>query len=215
MKLFILSKIVTILFWLTMMTCRVKMRGNENIELLKKEGKNWVYSLWHNNILICTWLLRKNHPFGLVSLSKEGEAIAKVMQTFGWRLIRGSSSKKGMSALISMIKQVKKGELAAITPDGPRGPRYQLQSGAIMLAQKSGAPLIPCHVECSRQWVFTKSWDQHKFPKPFSTIYLSFGKPFYVPEKLEKEHLEKTSEQFENEMNQNVEKTLLFKQGKE
>ena len=103
-----------------------------------------------------------------------------------------------------MIKGIKSGCNGVITPDGPRGPRYELQSGAISISQKSEAPLVPMHVESTRQWIFNKSWDKHKFPKPFSTVIISIGEPFTVQPKMDSKRFESTRKAFENEMMSNV-----------
>jgi lysophospholipid acyltransferase (LPLAT)-like uncharacterized protein len=127
-----------------------------------------------------------------------------VVELLGNQTVRGSSSRGGAKALLAMIKGIKAGNNAAITPDGPRGPKYRLQQGAITISQKSSTPLVPLHFESTNQWIFSKSWDKHKMPKPFSTIVASVGAPFQVPEKMDKEQTEIAVKEFETQMMNNV-----------
>ena len=191
------------------LTCRKQYIGVENIDPLKRDGKNWIFSFWHNNISIAIWVLKNQNLISLVSASSDGEIAARLIQAMGNNPVRGSSSKGGIKALLSMIKLIKKGANGAITPDGPRGPKYEMQSGAIILAQKTGLPLIPLHIEATRQWVFSKSWDQHKLPKPFSTIIVGYGKPFHIPRQLKDNESESARADFEKSMMENVLATQL------
>jgi len=152
-------------------------------------------------------LLRRQNLVSLISTSSDGAIAAEILDSLGFQIVRGSSSKGGITAVRSMIKELKTGKCGAITPDGPRGPRYHLQKGVVLIGQKADTPLVPFHVEATKQWVF-KSWDKHKFPKPFSTIYISFGEPFSIPNDLDKNQFEKKRQCFENSMLKNVQKSL-------
>lgn len=187
-----------------MMTCRKKWLGREHTEQLRKAKRNWIYSAWHNNISCAVYLLRRKKLLAIVSSSHDGMIASKIIEHFGNETIRGSSSKGGAKVLLSMIKGLKAGKIGAITPDGPRGPKYYLQGGIISIGQKSKVPLIPLHIEATRQWTFNKSWDQHKLPKPFSTVVVGVGKPFEVPFKMDREELELVRIQFEKAMLENV-----------
>lgn len=143
----------------------------------------------------------------MASASNDGRIAAKVVELFGNETLKGSSSRGGAKVLFLMVKGLKAGKTGAVTPDGPRGPLYQLQAGVISIAQKSGKPLVPFHTESTRQWIFEKSWDKHKLPKPFSTIVIGVGKPFYIPSKLEREEFDSYRKSFEMEMLNNAEKT--------
>jgi len=185
-------------------TCRKKWLGKEFLEELQKTNDNWIYALWHNNITLASFILKNQNLLSMVSSSGDGRIAARVIELFGNQTIRGSSSRGGTKVLLSMISGIKSGKVGAITPDGPRGPKYHLHSGALSISQKTKVPLVPFHVESTRQWIFSKSWDQHKFPKPFSTIVISIGKPFQVPEKLDKEQFAIITAEFKNRMMQNV-----------
>ncbi len=187
-----------------LLTCRKKWIGLENIEELKKRKKNWIYSFWHNNITYAALLLKKQNLLSLVSASKDGSMAATVVELLGNQTIRGSSSRGGVRALLTMIRGIKSGQNGAITPDGPRGPKYHLQNGAISISQKASTPLVPLHIESTRQWVFSKSWDQHKIPKPFSVVVAGIGTPFHVQEKMNKDQFRMAAKEFEAQMMDNV-----------
>lgn len=199
-----ISKLYLFLIYSIGYSCRKKFVGLELVDELKQKEKNWIFAAWHNNVATASWLLRRQNGTVLVSASKDGEAIACAVNAMGIGTVRGSTSKGGGRALIEMVKVVRGGRIGLITPDGPRGPKEVLQSGVILLAQKTGAPIFPYHVEATRQWAFKKSWDQHKIPKPFSTIVVRVGEPCYVPPSLNKEGVEKIRQDFEKVMLDNV-----------
>jgi lysophospholipid acyltransferase (LPLAT)-like uncharacterized protein len=121
----------------------------------------------------------------LTSPSGDGQIIADACASFGFEAARGSSSKpqKGLSALIMMAEKVKEGRDIGITPDGPRGPKYQLQPGIIKLAQLTGGTIMPVRVEYSRALHF-KTWDGFMLPLPFSKVKIVFEPTMTVPRKM-------------------------------
>ncbi|MDT8445921.1 MAG: lysophospholipid acyltransferase family protein [bacterium] len=194
--------------WLTLVghTGRDIWLGQEVIDELRRQGKPWIYCFWHCNVTQASWELRNQGVAGLVSASADGDLADKVIRLLGNGTIRGSSSKGGVKALLEMIRWVKSGKLAVITPDGPRGPARKMQSGAITLAAKSGAPLVPFHMVSSRQWVAEKAWDRHLIPKLFSTRVVSLGQPIYVPSLIDGAAFKAIQAQAEEAMNANVER---------
>jgi len=116
----------------------------------------------------------------LASASKDGEIISAFLERFGIRAIRGSSSRGGGRALIEMKRAMEAGYIMAITPDGPRGPRYSISPGVIKLAQITGGLILPIHVTYSSYWQL-KTWDGFMIPKPFSRIHITFDVLHEVP----------------------------------
>jgi lysophospholipid acyltransferase (LPLAT)-like uncharacterized protein len=189
------------------LTCRVKTHGKENVTGLKENNKPWIYSIWHDNVLICPWALRKQNGVVMVSDSKDGEIISRTVELFGNTTVRGSTSKNSTKATRQVLKSLKQGKPLAITPDGPRGPKHKLQDGVLWLAALSGVDIIPLHCECTKQFPFN-SWDQQKIPKPFSTIHICIGKPIPVSSDDLENHFEKTKANLEQNMLENVELAL-------
>jgi len=138
---------------------------------------------WHNRMLMIPiiWTRMKTGlPTAcLTSTSKDGEITARILRSFGFESIRGSTSRRGVGALIGIRKALKNGRAVAIVPDGPRGPCYQLQPGAIKLAMDQGIPLICVSWEVNRCWRL-KSWDGFIIPQPFSRLTVTLSRPIYL-----------------------------------
>lgn len=162
------------------LTCKTQWHGKEALLSLKNQQQPWIYSTWHNNVSTGAWAIRNQNIGIMISNSKDGEFINRCVEKFGNYGLRGSSSKGAMKATKSALKHLKNGSSIAVTPDGPRGPKHKLQDGVLFLAAASGAPIIPFHIECSRQTVFKKSWDKHKIPRLFSTVNIMIGEPIWV-----------------------------------
>jgi lysophospholipid acyltransferase (LPLAT)-like uncharacterized protein len=116
----------------------------------------------------------------LVSSSRDGEIVRKVMSPFGYRAIRGSSTRGGHGALRDLARAIGAGSDAAVTPDGPKGPARSAKVGAVALARMTGAVIVP--VACGASWAKrARSWDRFLVPVPFSTIRYASGEPIVVP----------------------------------
>jgi lysophospholipid acyltransferase (LPLAT)-like uncharacterized protein len=146
------------------------------------DGRPVIFCLWHNRLAI-SMIVHRRHPrklAALVSASKDGALLAAVLGRFGVEQIRGSTSRRGPQALLELSSHAKKGYDLAVTPDGPKGPRYVVQLGVIALAQVTGLPIIP--VTCNTQpKLCLKSWDRFQIPLPFSRCELILNQPIFVP----------------------------------
>lgn len=145
-----------------------------------------IFAFWHNRIFLMPYLFRKywsrrrrDRVAVLVSASKDGEKLARVLQRFQLICVRGSSSRRGKEALRQLTRLVEDGYDAGITPDGPRGPKYRVQDGVIRLAQLTQAPIIPVSYILARKITFN-SWDNFMVPLPFSRATLRIGAPLCV-----------------------------------
>ena len=125
----------------------------------------------------------------LTSASKDGTTLATAMKLFGLGAIRGSSSRRAVSALIGMKKALKSGFDVCVTPDGPRGPRYKVQPGVIKIAQTCDAEIIPIHITYSSAWRLG-TWDRFVIPKPFSRVVVIFDKPHKIEKGISEEAFE-------------------------
>jgi lysophospholipid acyltransferase (LPLAT)-like uncharacterized protein len=142
-----------------------------------------IFAIWHNRLLMLPRVFDPSFPtrqsFGLISASRDGDLIATFIERSGYGTIRGSSSRKGMLALRQLVDTLAAGSNVLLTPDGPRGPVYQASQGIIFLAQKSGAPIVPIHMEYSSAWRL-KSWDRFAVPWPFARLRAIFGAPIQI-----------------------------------
>ena len=161
-------------------TCRVVFLGRHRVEALERAGRTWVFTAWHETTGASVALERNKRLAMMASDSRDGEYIARGIELLGNIPVRGSSSKGGAKAVKAMTRWLRSGHSAAVTPDGPRGPRRVLQPGVLWIGALSGAPLIPYHVAATREWVLAKTWDRHRFPKPFTTVYVAIGEPYLV-----------------------------------
>lgn len=156
-----------------------------------------LWAFWHNRLLISAYMFERFFPTrrgaAMASQSKDGEIIAAIIAAFGLRPIRGSSSRGGARALIEMKRAHDAGFDVAITPDGPRGPKYHVNPGIVKLAQLTGSKIFPMHIEYSRCWRL-RSWDGFMIPKPFATVTITFDAlhpvaPTTIEEEFEAERL--------------------------
>jgi lysophospholipid acyltransferase (LPLAT)-like uncharacterized protein len=146
------------------------------------DGQPVIFCLWHNRLAI-SMIVHRRYPrklAALVSASKDGALLAAVLGRFGVEQVRGSSSRRGPQALLELTTHAKRGYDLAVTPDGPKGPRYVVQNGVIALAQVTGFPIVP--VTCYTQpKICLKSWDGFQIPLPFSRCELVLNQPIFVP----------------------------------
>jgi lysophospholipid acyltransferase (LPLAT)-like uncharacterized protein len=143
-------------------------------------GTPVVLALWHGRMLFFLHLYQRQRFTILVSRSRDGEFVSRILQRFGAHVTRGSSSRGGARALLEIARHLRCGYHAALTPDGPRGPRYKVQPGIVALAQQTGAAILP--VTYSARWKkVLQSWDGFLVPLPFSRVVVIYGEPIYVP----------------------------------
>jgi lysophospholipid acyltransferase (LPLAT)-like uncharacterized protein len=149
----------------------------------KPVTENYVGALWHNRLLLISYVLKRFAPHrpgaGLISASRDGDLIAPLVERFGFQAVRGSSSRLGATGMLELVGILAAGRDVLLTPDGPRGPVYELGPGIILLAQKSGAPIQPINLEFSSCWRLN-SWDRFILPRPFSKVRVIFGPLHHV-----------------------------------
>jgi lysophospholipid acyltransferase (LPLAT)-like uncharacterized protein len=137
-----------------------------------------IWCFWHNRILLMPWIYRRwfRQRLGTVitSPSTDGEVLAATLRWFGLEAVRGSSSRSGVRALVAARRAIVSGRDMAITPDGPRGPRYVLSPGVVRLSQLTGAPVLPFHIRFGR-CIRLRSWDGFILPLPCSRVEVVAG----------------------------------------
>lgn len=183
-------------------TCRVREHAHENRERCEAGGKPFVGVFWHYGVFAAVELIRgRGHGWGaMVSASEDGEFVARILARQGVVAVRGSRNRGGLSALKGLIGLLRRGYNAAIVADGSQGPARVMQAGGILLASKSGAPILPLVVAADRYWAF-RSWDRTLLPKPFARLDLWYGEPMTVPEKAGAEEIERCRLEMEQRLN--------------
>ena len=163
-----------------------------------------ILALWHNRLGLSAILYQRyvrqfapaRRMAGLVSASRDGGLLARILEDFGIEPVRGSSSRRGGQALIEMTSRAERGYDLAITPDGPRGPRYEAQEGVITTAQLTGLPIVP--VSYHLNWkIRLNSWDGFQIPLPFARCDVIVGKPLAIPREISDEQRETWRKQLE------------------
>jgi hypothetical protein len=192
-------------------TMRIIERPDNYPERLIRQGENIIFAYWHAFMFVPAYTARNLGIKVMVSQHRDGELITQVIMRLGFSAVRGSSTRGGVKALLEMIKDSKEGTAMAITPDGPRGPRFTIQPGIILLSQKTGFPIIPTSLGLTSYWELP-SWDKFRIPKPFSKAALVYGEPIHIPPKLNKSEIEEYRILLEKRLNEmNIEAEQLVK----
>jgi len=186
--------------FLTGVTAKISWFGKEIIDELIEKSQPFIICAWHHDIYFSSWLLKDFELTALISSSKDGEYINQILSGFGFRAVRGSSTRGGIGAMKQLVRCLKDGNAVAITPDGPQGPIHKVQEGIVALAKMTGVPIIPWRYEASSCWKLN-SWDSHKIPKPITKIKSVFGQPLYVPKSASSSDFGKYCQQLEMLMN--------------
>jgi lysophospholipid acyltransferase (LPLAT)-like uncharacterized protein len=164
-------------------------------------NERYIGALWHNRLLLFPFVLKRYLPqrqgAALISTSRDGAILADLVERFGYEVVRGSSSRKGASAMRRLAEVIASGRDVVITPDGPRGPAYELGQGIVFLAQQTGAAVVPVNMEYSSCWRL-RSWDRFILPKPFAKVRVIFGKPHRVAQTSTEEEFELERERMQN-----------------
>ncbi len=138
-----------------------------------------IYAFWHGRMLVPLFTHRRRRISILISQHADGEIISRATRILGYEPVRGSTTRGGARGLLAMLRKANSGRSLAITPDGPRGPRFIFQPGAVKLAQLTGFPILPVGIGVERKIVLS-SWDQFFIPYPFTRCVYVFGEPIRV-----------------------------------
>ncbi len=151
-----------------------------------QKGEHCIYAFWHAQMLPLAFTHRDRGVAVLVSRHRDGEWIARVLESLGYVTARGSSTRGGGEGAREMLLWAERGHLLAITPDGPRGPRGQVKPGLLYLARRTGWPVLPLAAWSEPSWV-ARSWDRFRVPLPWARTVVVYGDPIRVPGDLSAE----------------------------
>lgn len=191
LKVKVISYIAFFVVWLLHKTLRYEICGDGYRAQAEKEHPHGsvLITSWHQNTILGVTSLIGQPYCLLVSSSLDGEIISYVAHKLGLVTLRGSSSQGGKKALLKLLRYSSSGGKIAVTVDGPRGPAFEVKSGVLFLSQKNRVPILPMSCVSDKYWTLTKTWDQFRIPKPFSTVKVIFGPPFIVGCKNKKKDL--------------------------
>ena len=170
-------------------TLRWERDGTEHYEAVTASGRQPILALWHGRIIPAVCHFRGLRVVIITSENFDGEWAARILHRFGYLTARGSTSRGARRALLQLRRDMAAGYAAAFTVDGPRGPAYRAQPGAVWLAKATGNPVVAFHMEAARNWT-TRSWDRAQLPKPWSRVAVAFGAPLEVPADADEQVIE-------------------------
>ena len=189
---------------------RVRVYGRQALLDRNASDPRVVVTLWHGQMLPALWAHRQPTA-AMISEHRDGEIIARIIGQLGFSAIRGSTSRGGARALLEAVQVLKSGTDIAITPDGPRGPRYSFAPGALLLGFRAGASLIPIVAHVDRKWRL-KSWDSFEIPKPFARVTIVYGTPVPI-EAASARVVAEQSDSFAERMMAELERAGVLAQG--
>jgi len=184
-KIFKYLEVTLIPFILQFIVRLISFTNKKIYHSTKKVSKNetFIAAMWHGDLLMQPYNYHNFKPNGVVkgiiSEHSDGEAIRKTVEYLGIGSLAGSSTRGGVKALIGAIKSLKNGIDIAITPDGPRGPIYNVADGIVIMSQKTNAKILPFSCVPTKYWKLG-SWDKFIIPKPFGTLNFYIGDPIDV-----------------------------------
>ena len=161
-------------------TIKYEVTGWENFEAATLNHQQPIFTFWHNRVFASIYFWQKRGIVVMTSRSFDGEYIARFIQRFGAGAARGSSTRGGTTALFEMGRLLRLGYPAAFTIDGPQGPRYVAKMGGVMLAKKTGQPILPFTITAKRYWEAKGSWDRTQAPFPFTRARVDIAPPIFV-----------------------------------
>ena len=169
------------------------IKGSVNVD-------NYIFAFWHGTMLVPWYVLRSYSPTAIISQSKDGELLAKLLKRWDYELKRGSSSRDGKAVLEELVESAVNKKSIAITPDGPRGPREEMKAGAIVVSKKSQVPVILIGV-CYNKKIRLNSWDKFEIPYLFTRVKLIYSDPIFVEKELSYNETDKIIKNLEIELN--------------
>jgi lysophospholipid acyltransferase (LPLAT)-like uncharacterized protein len=175
--------------------------NDESIKKLDNENKNYILAFWHGTMLLPWYLHGKPNCAALISKSKDGALLAKILKHWNYNVVRGSSSTGGDIALAIMIDFAKNDYSVTITPDGPKGPAHKFKAGAVITAKKSKVPLILAGVGFKKKKVLS-NWDKFEVPHFFSEAKIIYSEPIFIEANLSYEETSKIIIDCEDKLNE-------------
>jgi lysophospholipid acyltransferase (LPLAT)-like uncharacterized protein len=179
-------------------TIRFEILGGQNAGRdYRPDLPPYIYAFWHRCIIAATWYFRNRNGVLMNTTNFDGQWTRRVIERLGYLTAQGSSTRGGLRGLAVMARRLEEGYDSGFTIDGPRGPRYVAKPGPVMLARRSGRPIILFHIGLERAWTLKKSWDLMQIPKPYTRAVLVFAPLLEVAKNTDQEGLEKKHQEMQ------------------
>jgi lysophospholipid acyltransferase (LPLAT)-like uncharacterized protein len=182
-------------------SCRFTILGQEHEEATRNFGSPVIYTTWHFAYPAVVYHFRDRNAMLMVSRSRDGEWMARVLSYLGFQTARGSPEKGGGLAIRHLIAHVRNGYIAGFIADGSRGPALVAQRGILILASHTQTPLVPVSMAANPCWRF-RSWDRTILAKPFATVAFAYGAPIMVDRGASPELIEEIRIRLQDSMNE-------------
>jgi hypothetical protein len=182
------------------LTYRITVINPEIEESIFDRGEVPIYISWHQRFFPgITFFARRHRISIMISQSKDGDYISKIVRILGWTPVRGSSTRGGREALEELKRRAQEGCTIGHIVDGPKGPFGMVKPGLLAIAQHSGMPILPAIVSSEKRWTF-KSWDKFMVPKPFSRVIMRFDRETYIPDGIGSDEFERLRFSIQNRL---------------
>ena len=172
-------------------TMRFEVLGWQHVDRVLASGRRCIYAFWHRTSISSAWYWRQRGVVVMNSTNFDGQWTRRIVERLGFGTAQGSSTRGGLRGLVEMWRRLAEGRDVAFTIDGPRGPRYVAKPGPVMLARRSGHPVVCFHIGLENAYTFQKAWDLFQIPHPFSRAVITVAPPVEVPESADEALLEK------------------------
>lgn len=211
----VLSFFISFIAKIICLTYRVTVIGKENEDQFLRQGKPILFVSWHQGLLYYIYHFRNRNGIVMVSRSKDGEIIARIMKKFGFQTARGSSSRGGKEAMNYMIDVINETHCSGgLVADAPRGPFGIAKMGIIKIAKETGLPLIPVMCWAKRK-ILAKNWDRTLIPLPFTRMVFYYAAPIFIPSDITGEQMEIKRIELTDQLNQMHIEACAFGFGKQ
>ncbi|MEN9790370.1 MAG: hypothetical protein RLZZ63_28 [Gemmatimonadota bacterium] len=182
------ERLVSFVVGLLAPTWRLEFSRTDQLPWGASPTRPVIFSMWHGELLPIIWAHRAKGIVGMVSEHGDGEVLSRIVARWGFRLVRGSTTRGAGRVLLAFVRELRAGHIGMLTPDGPKGPAGVPQAGVLLASVQSGAPIITVRCEASSAWRLT-SWDRFMIPKPFARIRITYGAP-WLPDGTDQPALE-------------------------
>jgi lysophospholipid acyltransferase (LPLAT)-like uncharacterized protein len=181
-------------------TLRYEVLGWQHAEDVYAQRRRCIFAFWHRVIIPVVWWRRNCGVVVMNTTAFDGQWTRKVIEWLGFGTAQGSSSRGGLRGLAVMARRLGEGLDCAFTIDGPRGPRYVAKPGPVMLARKTGCPIMVFHIGVDRGKTFTQTWDHFLLPAPFARTIMLFAPSIYVPQDADAAAMEAKQAEMQREL---------------